>query len=74
MGQALRLLAVDAEDFFEIAGDIFHITFQFVLVGMAGIGVEGNDLGADVARVAKKNVFIQESGNRPNGDRALVRN
>ena len=53
MGQALRFFAVDAEDLFEVAGHFLNVAPQFVFVGMAGVGVEGNDPGADVTRVAK---------------------
>ena len=40
VGEALRFLAVDAIDCFDVAGKSFDVALQFVFVRMAGIGVQ----------------------------------
>lgn len=40
-------------DFFKAAGEVFDVTLQFIPVGVAGIGVEGRDFGADPVGFAK---------------------
>jgi len=53
VGEALGFLAVDAEHAADVAGESLDVLFQFIFVRVAGIGVEGNDFGADIMRFAE---------------------